>query len=107
MKKTFLLGVVICVAILNFYLMFNEESLLIDFRLASVEYEAKANREESTGVEQGVLRKYACGIDERVIVGYNSDGTPIFAMVGVQGEKGICEGPGGTCNPYDCTKVLW
>lgn len=51
MKKTFLLGVVICVAILNFYLMFKEESLLIDFRLASVEYEAKANREESTGVE--------------------------------------------------------
>ena len=50
------------------------------------------------------IRKFGCGIPEKVIVAYDSDNNPIFAEIIREGELGECEGKTGSCSPYPCTR---
>lgn len=102
MKKIICVSVVVSIAIVNTILTVCNSNEIID--LVSLKSEAFASDEENSGGLRGPLVKFGCGIPEKVIVGYDSEGNPITSEVIREGELGDCVGKTGSCSPYPCTR---
>lgn len=103
MKKVIFIFFIASVAIINIIFTVDNSNKIVD--LVSLKSEAFANNDEFSGGARGPLQKWACGIKEKVIVGHDSQGNPIFTEVVHSGEMGSCAGTSGSCSPYTCTKL--
>lgn len=93
---------VVFVTIVNiFYTVRNSNEIVA---LVSLQSEAFADYDENSGGTKGMLRRSPCGIPEKVIVGYDSNGNAVITVNIREGEKGDCEGNVGHCSPYPCTR---
>lgn len=99
MKKV-LIVIVAFIAVVNVVLnMYNRNEIL---GLSSLKIEALARYE--SGNKLGPLYRNGCVVFEKVIMGYNADGSPHIQEVPYPGETGECAGAIGDCTPYGCIK---
>lgn len=103
MKKIIFVLFVVSVAVVNIVFTVCNSNTIVN--LVSLKSEAFASNDETSGGQRGPLRKWACGIPEKVIVGHDSQGNPIFTEIVHNGEMGTCVGTSGSCSPYSCTRL--
>ena len=104
-KKVICVFLIVSVAIVNIVFTVCNSNKIVN--LVSLKSEAFANNDETSGGELGPLQKWACGVTEKVIIGHDDKGNPIFNVVVHDGEKGECAGRTGSCSPYPCTRLYW
>lgn len=102
MKKILCVLFVVFVTFVNLFFTVRSNNEIV--ALISLQSEAFAGYDENSGGTKGILRRYACGIPEKVIVGYDHNGNAVFTETIREGELGSCEGYVGHCSPYPCTR---